>query len=335
MSSGPLSERALILAPLGRDSEIASQLLESAGYPALVCRDIPLLCAELDKGAAFAVVAEEALGAESLLRLEQWMMSQPAWSDVLIVLMTGRGDAPERERVAQRIQDILGNVTFLERPFHPTTLVSIARSALRSRRRQYQARDLLQRYELLARELQHRTKNLLSVVLSIGSASLRDGGEGREAFFGRLHALARAQDLLMQGDAHGARMRDVVEQVVAGFGERVSIEGPPVFLRPSIAQGFALLIHELATNAAKHGAFSTHTGRVSVRWSVETTSADPALQFRWQERGGPPANPPSEKGFGSTLLQYAVANAGVPPSFDYGAEGFTYELLAAHAVLPG
>ena len=75
-------------------------------------------------------------------------------------------------------------MSFLERPFHPTTLVSVAHSGLRSRRRQYQARDLLQRYELLARELQHRTKNLLSVIHSIGSASLRQGGGGREEFLG-------------------------------------------------------------------------------------------------------------------------------------------------------
>jgi two-component sensor histidine kinase len=331
-SGGQHSERALILAPLGRDSEIASRLLENANYPALVCRDMALLCAELDRGAAFAVVAEEAIGVDSLMRLEQWVAAQPPWSDLLIVLLTGRGDAPERNRVAQRIQDTLGNVTFLERPFHPTTLVSIARSGLRSRRRQYQARELLERYALLARELQHRTKNLLSVVLSIGSASLRDGGEGRETFFARLHALARAQDLLMQGDAQGAQMRDVVEQVVEGFAERVSIDGPSVFLRPSIAQGFALLIHELATNAAKHGALSTPTGRVSVVWSVEPDLADSALNFRWQERGGPPANPPSQTGFGSILLQHAVANTGKPPSFEYAEEGFTYELTAAHAV---
>jgi two-component sensor histidine kinase len=266
--------------------------------------------------------------------LEQWVAAQPPWSDFPIVLLTGRGDAPERNRVAQRIQDTLGNVSFLERPFHPTTLLSIARSALRSRRRQYQARELLDRYALLARELQHRTKNLLSVVLSIGAGSLRDGGEGREAFFARLHALARAQDLLMQGDSRGAQMRDVVEQVVGGFAERVSIEGPPVFLRPSIAQGFALLIHELATNAAKHGALSSHTGEVSVRWSVDTNAPDPALNFRWQERGGPPAAPPSHKGFGSVLLQHAVANTGKPPSIEYGNDGFTYELSAAHALSP-
>src|ERR1044072_4910260 len=119
-SGGPHSERALILAPLGRDSEIASRLLEKASYPALVCQDIALLCAELDRGAAFAVVAEEAIGVDSLLRLEQWVPAQAPWSDLLIVLLTGRGDAPERNRVAQRIQDTLGNVTFLERPFHPT-----------------------------------------------------------------------------------------------------------------------------------------------------------------------------------------------------------------------
>jgi two-component sensor histidine kinase len=83
----------------------------------------------------------------------------------------------------------LGNVSLIERPFHPRTLASVARAAIRSRRRQYQARELLERYELLARELQHRTKNLLAVILSIAGASLRDDGDGPDVFVSRLHAL--------------------------------------------------------------------------------------------------------------------------------------------------
>jgi two-component sensor histidine kinase len=105
-------------------------------------------------------------------------------------------DEPSRVRAAFHLESDWGNVSFLERPFHPTTLLSVARTALRSRRRQYEAREVLKRYELLARELQHRTKNLLSVILSIAGASLREGGEGNEVFIGRLHSLAKAQDII-------------------------------------------------------------------------------------------------------------------------------------------
>ena len=90
-----------------------------------------------------------------------------------MVVLTPRADVPDRNVLAIRLQDVLGNITFLERPFHPTTLVNVARGALRSRRRQYGAREVLERRDLLARELQHRTKNLLAVIQAIASASMR------------------------------------------------------------------------------------------------------------------------------------------------------------------
>ena len=333
MFGGPNSERILVHTPTGRDAEVASKILRDAGYVSYVCADLPELCVELAKGAALALVSEESLAAGDGSDLTQWVHAQPPWSDFPFVLLTGRGDAPERNTLALRLQDIFGNVTFLERPCHPTTLVSIANAALRSRRRQYQARELLERYELLARELQHRSKNLLTIIKSIASASLRDD-PGREAFFARLQALAKAQDLIMEGDVRGAPLKEVVEQAVAGFGARVSAEGPHVFLKPSVAQGFALIMHELATNAAKYGALTADTGSVAVRWSVDNSNADPTVIFRWQERGGPPAAPPKHKGFGSVLLEHAVANAGTSPSFDFGPEGFTYELTAVHVSPP-
>jgi two-component sensor histidine kinase len=328
---GPNSERALILAPRGRDAEIASKLLQEAGWPTLICPGVTRLCDELDKGAALAVVVEEALTANALSSLERCIKRQPEWSDFPFLVLTGHGDTPERNEFAIQFQDALGNVTFLERPFHPTTLVSVARATLRSRRRQYQTRELLERRDLLARELQHRTKNLLSVIQAIASASLRDS-QGRETFFDRLHALARAQDLIIEGAGRGALMKDILKNALESFGARVSIEGPEVFLNPNAAQGFALLTHELATNAAKHGSLTVESGTVSVRWSVDVSATEPTVVFQWQERGGPPATPPKRKGFGSVLLERAVATAdGAPPHLDYSPEGFAYEVRATLA----
>ena len=330
---GPNSERALILAPRGRDAEVASTLLQEAGWPTLICADIPQLCMELEKGAAFGVVVEEALVMDDLDPLAAHIKAQPAWSDFPIVILTRHENTPERSTLANRYQDLLGNITFLERPFHPTTFVSVARSALRSRRRQYEARELLERRELLTRELQHRTKNLLTVIQAIASASLSDS-YGREAFFARLHALARAQDLIIEGSARGALMTDVVKSGLESFGTRVFVEGPEVFLNPSAAQGFALIMHELATNAAKHGSLTTEAGTVSILWSIDTSAAEPTLVFKWQERGGPPVNPPKRKGFGTVLLERAVATSGSPPLFEYGPEGFSYLVRATLAHQP-
>jgi two-component sensor histidine kinase len=261
---GPNSERALILAPRGRDAEIASKLLQEAGWPSLICANVARLCTELAKGAGFGVIVEEALATDDVQALTNYIKAQPAWSDFPIVVLTGRGDTPGRNALANCLQDLLGNVTFLERPFHPTTLASVARAALRSRHRQYQTRELLERRDLLARELQHRTKNLLTVIQAIASASLGDS-HGRETFFDRLHALAKAQDLIISGSARGALMTDVVRSALDSFGTRVFIDGPEVFLNPNAAQGFALIMHELATNAAKHGSLTAEAGTVSVR----------------------------------------------------------------------
>ena len=126
-------------------------------------------------------------------------------------------------------------------------------------------------------------------------------------------------------------MKSVVGKAVEGFGRRISMEGPEVFLNPNAAQGFALILHELMTNATKHGALKTEEGHVSVHWSFDATATDPVILFQWRERGGPPVKPPKRKGFGSVLLERAVATAGDPPRFDYAAEGFTYEIRASLA----
>ena len=135
------SERALILAPLGRDSQIALMILNEAGVDGVICRDLAGLCGELEQDAGLLLISSEALlrsDPEPLLRL---IDQQPAWSDLPIVLLTHHG-GPE-QNPASRLGAQLGNVTFLERPFHPVTLISLVSTALRGRRRQYEARDRL------------------------------------------------------------------------------------------------------------------------------------------------------------------------------------------------
>jgi PAS domain S-box-containing protein len=148
-----LSERALILAPLGRDAAIAKAMLGEAAIAADICGNLPSLLGELGKGAGFVVVTEEALRTADLHPLAGWIEAQPEWADLPFILLTGRGGGLERNPAAARQLDILGNVTFLERPFHPTTLVSLARSALRGRRRQYEARARLEALAEREREL--------------------------------------------------------------------------------------------------------------------------------------------------------------------------------------
>ncbi|WP_448724031.1 ATP-binding protein [Pseudomonas farris] len=136
-----MSERAIILAPLGRDSQIALMMLNEAGFDGVITRDLDALCNELSLGAGLLVIASEALLGANLEPLLGLIEQQPTWSDLPIVLLTHHG-GPE-QNPASRLGLQLGNVTFLERPFHPVTLISLVTTALRGRRRQYEARDRL------------------------------------------------------------------------------------------------------------------------------------------------------------------------------------------------
>jgi PAS domain S-box-containing protein len=140
---GASSERAVILAPTGRDASVAAALIKEAGYYANVCGDLAALMHEIEGGAGLAVIADEAIKTADLRGLMRWLNDQPSWSDFPIVLLTHQGGGPERNPDAARLGQVLGNVTFIERPFHPTTLVSIVGSAVRGRRRQYQTRSIL------------------------------------------------------------------------------------------------------------------------------------------------------------------------------------------------
>jgi signal transduction histidine kinase/CheY-like chemotaxis protein len=163
-SGGSASERALVLAPWGRDATIAASVLGEAGVPTLVCDDPSDLLLRLKEGAAVALVAEEALQDADLSGLSAWIGAQPAWSDLPFVLLTRRGGGLERNPRAERLSRTLGNVTFIERPFHPTTLISVVETALRGRRRQYQARSLMDEIRrgeaLLEARVEERTAEL-------------------------------------------------------------------------------------------------------------------------------------------------------------------------------
>ncbi|MFL6817087.1 MAG: ATP-binding protein [Bradyrhizobium sp.] len=144
MRPGASSERAVILAPTGRDAAVAAGLIKEAGYYADVCADLASLMHEVEGGAGLAVIADEAIKTADLRPLMRWLNDQASWSDFPIVLLTRQGGGPERNPDAVRLGQVLGNVTFIERPFHPTTLVSVVGSAVRGRRRQYQTRAILE-----------------------------------------------------------------------------------------------------------------------------------------------------------------------------------------------
>ena len=136
--------RAHILAPHGRDAQLAQSLLNDAGVASAICKDLEAFEKALDDDTLFALLTEEAIRTTDLRGLSRKLSEQPTWSDLPFVILTQRGGGPEKNPNAARASEILGNVTFLERPFHPTTFVSVARTAAKGRQKQFEVRDLLE-----------------------------------------------------------------------------------------------------------------------------------------------------------------------------------------------
>ena len=139
-----VSERAVVLAPQGRDALVAAAILREGGLAADICDDLHSFAEEIAAGAGVAVLTDDAIRNADIKILAGWVNSQPPWSDFPFVLLTERGGGLERNPGAARQTRALGNVVFLERPFHPTTLISVVRTALRGRQRQYDARARLE-----------------------------------------------------------------------------------------------------------------------------------------------------------------------------------------------
>ena len=173
-SLSPVSERAIVLAPMGRDGALALMMLNEAGYSGVIATGLTALCNALEEGAGLLIIAAEALRGVDLEPLLEYLHQQPAWSDLPIVLMTHHGGAEQNG--SSHLSGLLGNVTFLERPFHPVTLISLVTAALRGRRRQYDARDRL--IDLSESELRlQRTLETLEQQVEERTAQLRSNEE--------------------------------------------------------------------------------------------------------------------------------------------------------------
>jgi signal transduction histidine kinase/CheY-like chemotaxis protein len=175
-----------------------------------------------------------------------------------------------------------------------------------------QAADYLERkrageiQQMLLHELQHRSNNLLSVMQAIAHGTLtgnRSLPEARAALEARLQALARANRHVTDSSSNWTRLDEIARFGLTPFIDRIAINGPQVLLNSKHAQNISLALHELTTNAAKYGAFSSERGRVSISWLVANKGEYDALILRWKESGGPPVVPPKRSGFGTTLLK--------------------------------
>jgi len=195
------------------------------------------------------------------------------------------------------------------------------RLALESTRDVTERKHWDKRQQLLLGELAHRVRNTLAVVQAIAHQSLRTSKSSQdfvERFDGRLAALAGAHSLLANSDWHGADLATLTQSQMEPYTsedpDRVQIGGEALTLSADLATPFGLILHELATNAAKHGALSRPRGRVAIEWSVSRN--DPSiLTVVWREQGGPPVQQPTTSGFGSALIENGIPGASVKREF--------------------
>ena len=163
-------------------------------------------------------------------------------------------------------------------------------------------------HNLLIEELNHRVKNTLALMQAIAVQTFRSASrDERTKFEGRLGALAEAHNLLSQEKWAGSELRDVIARVLQPFvlnnPDRMRMAGPAVPLSPRLAVVLSMIVHEIATNAAKYGALSNETGRVTLDWEIIAATPKPRLRLIWTEIGGPPVTAPVQRGFGSRLIE--------------------------------
>jgi PAS domain S-box-containing protein len=253
-------------------------------------------------GQAFGYAAEDVIGKPVTILIPRERHDE----EPFILERIRRGEKVEHyETVRQRKDGSLIEVSLRVSPVRDDQGNIIGASVI--------GRDITERKQIekqatvLAREAEHRTRNILATVSATVELSQSDTPEGlKAAIRGRIQALANVHALFVESRWAGAELKQIVRQELAPYrsdGARTLIKGPKMFLEPNVAQALAVTLHELATNAAKYGALSTPDGRVRLTWSQ---SPNDELAIRWTERGGPPVTPPARHGFGSRVMDTLI-----------------------------
>jgi len=292
---------------------------------AIVSKNLDGIITSWNKGAerVFGYTAEEAIGQPITIVIPQNRHDE----ERTILTRIRRGERIEHfETVRQRKHGSLIAVSLTISPVKNTEgkivgASKIARDITEQKRSQEQIATL-------AREAEHRSKNLLANVQAMVNLSQADAvDELKKAIEGRIKALANVHSLFVASRWIGAELSTIAQQELAPYsatGEKhVRIDGPQVLLEPTAAQAIAVALHELATNAAKYGSLSVANGLVDLKWSDE---ANGWLNLRWSETGGPAVQPPSRTGFGGRIIEQMIGQLKGDTRFDWRAEGLVCEI---------
>ena len=325
----------LVLAPFGRDAEIASSILTKSQIRPRICSTLDDVVSSLND-ARCLIVTEEALINSDRRAFAAWLENQPPWSDFPVVLLVMRETEFDR-----RLAFLDRYLIVLERPLLASSLVNSVRSALRARARQLEVKSYIEqkqevadRQRLLIRELHHRVKNTLANVRAMMGATARTSGKVEDFvrdFSARIVSLADTHSMLTDDYWQTASLQKLLEGELRHYdttdASRITLEGPEVALVADIAIPVGMGFHELASNSAKFGALSRANGRLDVRWTVERSGENSVVSLDWRERNGPQVHTPRRRGFGTTLLEKVVAvQCQADVELHYDPEGFHFNM---------
>jgi PAS domain S-box-containing protein len=307
------------------ESALLASIVEF-GDDAIVSKNLDGIITSWNKGAErmFGYLAEEVIGKSITILIPPDRHHE---EDVILERIR-RGDRVDHYETIRRGKD--GNLidtSLTISPLRDANGTVIGASKI--------ARDITERkrseaqISVLAREAEHRAKNLLANVGAMVQLSQADTPNGlKEAIAGRIAALASVHSLFAQSRGTGAELGSLIKQELAPYSGderiRTQIDAPTLVLKPDPAQAIAVALHELATNAAKYGALSVPEGQVRVEWS---RAADGRVVLRWTEAGGPPVTPPTHKGFGTHVMEAMIRrHVGGDVLLDWRAEGLACEI---------
>ncbi len=295
---------------------------------AIISKNLDGIIMSWNKGAErlFGYLAEEAVGLPVTILIPPERLHE----EYALLERIQRGDRVEHyETVRQRKDGSLVDISLSVSPMRGAEGKVVGASKI--------ARDITERkrsqaqISVLAREAEHRAKNLLANVQAMVRLSKSDTLDGfKKAIEGRIGALASVHSLFVRSRWTGAELGTLVRQELSPYSRgqerRARIDGPAVTLKPDLAQAMAVVLHELATNAAKYGALSAADGQVRVEWS---RAADGRLILLWTEMGGPPVHQPTRNGFGTNVIEAMIHDLKGEVRLDWHAEGLVCEIVVS------
>jgi PAS domain S-box-containing protein len=305
-------------------SRMLASIVESS-YDAIVSKSLAGIITSWNVAAEriFGFTADEAIGQPITIIIPADRHSEER--DILGRIR--RGERTDHFETIRRRKD--GSLIAVSLTVSPVTdangLVIGASKIARDITEQQRMRDQV---AILAREAEHRSRNLLSSVQAIVNLSQADTvDEFKREVSGRIQALSNVLSLFTGSRWTGAELSSIAEQELAPFSDKVegqvTMGGTPVLLEPDAAQAAALILHELATNAAKYGALSVPAGHVDVKWSPGSSGQ---LQLIWTETNGPPVQKPTRRGFGRRIIDALIRQQKGEVRFDWRPEGLTCEI---------